>query len=70
MNHHQKQQNRTIEELRAASCLDPLVPLGMPPAARPEQGLSVTAYYRRKHSSFGAGRFYPLHQTGRWSTED
>jgi hypothetical protein len=60
-----KVQRATIEQARTDSVLDPNVPLGYLPAARPELQPSVVAYYKRKHSdpNFQRGRFFGLHRT-------
>jgi hypothetical protein len=46
---------------KAESCLDRNVPLGMPPAWRPESGPTVLDFYRRKHATVGPGKYYGLH---------
>ena len=40
-------QARMLARGRAESCIDPTVPIGFPPAPRPEIGLSVAEHFRR-----------------------
>lgn len=53
----------TVRRMRAESVLDPYTPLGYPPEARPEFGMSVRSYFQWKHGPHGPGpgRFWPLH---------
>jgi hypothetical protein len=57
-------QRDMVARCRSESCLDPKIPLGIPPAARPEFGTSVPAYYQKKHRTDGPGQFYGLHVVG------
>jgi hypothetical protein len=57
-------QREIIAQCKAESCLDRRIPLGIPPAARPEIGPSVPAYYQNKHRTGGPGQFYGLHIVG------
>lgn len=58
-------QARMIARGREESCVDPAIPVGFPPAPRPQSGLSVAEHYRRKHSKNGPGpgQFFGLHIT-------
>jgi hypothetical protein len=53
----------------AQTCIDHTVPLGSSPAPRPEVGPSAFNYFEAKHRRGEAGRFYPLHQLGAWTTK-
>ena len=61
-------QARMLARGRAKSCIDPTVPIGFPPAPRPEIGLSVAEHFRRKHSKGGPGpgQYFGLHLTYTW----
>jgi hypothetical protein len=54
-------QRDLIARFRAESFLDRRFPIGLPSVARPEFGETVIAYFKRKHETVGAGRFYGLH---------
>jgi hypothetical protein len=56
-------QRDVIAQARAESCLDPTVPLGVSPPARPEYGARVSDYYKWKHGPNGPGygKYFPLH---------
>jgi hypothetical protein len=62
--HQSEAQRDLIARCRSESCLDRRIPLGIPPAARPEFGPAVPAYFRHKHDTRGPGQFYGLHVVG------
>jgi hypothetical protein len=61
INHQTDAQRAMIAQCKAESCLDRNVPLGMPPASRPEFGPTVAEYFRRKHATNGPGKYQGLH---------
>jgi hypothetical protein len=54
-------QREIIAQCKTESCLDRRIPLGMPPASRPEFGPTVAEYFRRKHATQGPGKYLGLH---------
>jgi hypothetical protein len=64
MIHQSDAQREMIAQCKAESCLDRRIPLGIPPAARPEFGPPAAEYFQRKHRTAGPGQFYGLHIVG------
>jgi hypothetical protein len=52
-----------LSKLQGESVLDPAIPLGYPPIARPEIGPDPIKYYSAKHARGECGTFWPLHLT-------
>ena len=57
-------QREILDKARRELFLDRRVPLAFPSHGHPEFGLSVTAFYARKHGPGGSGKgtYWPLHQ--------
>jgi hypothetical protein len=59
----QKAAQTEQSKLQGESFLDPSIPLGYPPIARPEIGPDPIRYYTAKHARGECGTFWPLHLT-------
>lgn len=55
-------QREFISRLRAESCVDHNVPLGMSHWSRPDSGPSIHNYYVAKHERGERGTYWPLHR--------
>lgn len=53
-------QRDLIARNRADSFLDRRFHIGLPTVARPESGVAVADYYKRKHATIGPGKYYGL----------
>jgi hypothetical protein len=61
-----RSQQQFVAERRNESVLDKRIPLGVPPWGAPQQGMSVSTYYRAKHARGERGTYFPLHWTAQF----